>query len=101
MGYLKYLPNKGIKNYLELNIGQEIKRDELISSLSFLGYHRESLVTMSGEYAVRGFIVDMFPIDYDHPIRIEFDGNKIDNIKTKMHENNMNLLSKCFLIKCQ
>ena len=81
MGYLKYLPNKGIKNYLELNIGQEIKRDELISSLSFLGYHRESLVTMSGEYAVRGFIVDMFPIDYDHPIRIEFDGNKIDNIK--------------------
>ena len=81
MGYLKYLPNKGIKKYLELNIGQEIKRDELISSLSFLGYHRESLVTMSGEYAVRGFIVDMFPIDYDHPIRIEFDGNKIDNIK--------------------
>ena len=81
MGYLKYLPNKGIKNYLELNIGQEIKRDELISSLSFLGYHRESLVTMSGEYAVRGFIVDMFPIDYDHPIRIEFDGNKVDNIK--------------------
>ena len=81
MGYLKYLPNKGIKNYLELNIGQEIKRDELISSLSFLGYHRESLVTMSGEYAVRGFIVDLFPIDYDHPIRIEFDGNKIDNIK--------------------
>lgn len=81
MGYLKYLPNKGIKNYLELNIGQGIKRDELISSLSFLGYHRESLVTMSGEYAVRGFIVDMFPIDYDHPIRIEFDGNKIDNIK--------------------
>ena len=81
MGYLKYLPNKGIKNYLELNIGQEIKRDELITSLSFLGYHRESLVTMSGEYAVRGFIVDMFPIDYDHPIRIEFDGNKVDNIK--------------------
>ena len=81
MGYLKYLPNKGIKNYLELNIGEEIKRDELILSLSSLGYHRESLVTMSGEYAVRGFIVDLFPIDYDHPIRIEFDGNKIDNIK--------------------
>ena len=81
MGYLKYLPNKGIKNYLELNTGDEIKRDELVSSLSALGYHRESLVTMSGEYAVRGFIVDLFPIDCDHPIRIEFDGNKIDNIK--------------------
>jgi len=36
---------------------------------------------MSGEYAVRGFILDLYPIDYEHPIRIEFDGNIIENIK--------------------
>src|SRR5699024_9238475 len=49
--------------------------------LTDLGYHTESLVTMSGEVAVRGFIVDVYPIDEVHPIRIEFDGNVIESIK--------------------
>ena len=81
MGYLKYLPSKDIKNYFEVRKNDLIKRDELVSKIDELGYHRESLVTMSGEYAVRGFILDLYPIDFEHPIRIEFDGNVIDNIK--------------------
>lgn len=81
MGYLKYLPSKDIKNYFEVSKNDLIKRDELVSKIDELGYHRESLVTMSGEYAVRGFILDLYPIDFEHPIRIEFDGNVIDNIK--------------------
>ena len=81
MGYLKYLPSKDIKNYFEVHKNDLIKRDELVSKIDELGYHRESLVTMSGEYAVRGFILDLYPIDFEHPIRIEFDGNVIDNIK--------------------
>ena len=81
MGYLKYLPSKDIKNYFEVSKNDLIKRDELVSKIDELGYHRESLVTMSGEYAVRGFILDLYPIDFEHPIRSEFDGNVIDNIK--------------------
>ena len=81
MGYLKYLPNKNVNNFIVINKDLEIKRDDLIEELNSLGYHRESLVTMSGEYAVRGFIVDIYPIDEIHPIRIEFDGNTIDNIR--------------------
>ena len=81
MGYLKYLPSKDIKNYFDVKKNDVIKRDELVSRIDELGYHRESLVTMSGEYAVRGFILDLYPIDFEHPIRIEFDGNVIDNIK--------------------
>ena len=81
MGYLKYLPSKDIKNYFDVNKNDVIKRDELVGKIDELGYHRESLVTMSGEYAVRGFILDLYPIDFEHPIRIEFDGNVIDNIK--------------------
>ena len=81
MGYLKYLPSASIKNYIDIKKNDIIKRDDLVKEMDELGYHRESLVTMSGEYAVRGFILDLYPIDYDHPIRIEFDGNVIDNIK--------------------
>ena len=81
MGYLKYLPSASIKNYIDIKKNDIIKRDDLVKEMNNLGYHRESLVTMSGEYAVRGFILDLYPIDYVHPVRIEFDGNVIDNIK--------------------
>ena len=81
MGYLKYLPSANIKNYIDIKKNDIIKRDDLVKEMNNLGYHRESLVTMSGEYAVRGFILDLYPIDYVHPVRIEFDGNVIDNIK--------------------
>ena len=81
MGYLKYLPNKDVNNFYIINIEKRIKRDELISELENLGYHRESLVTMSGEYAIRGFIVDIYPIDEIHPIRIEFDGNLVSDLR--------------------
>lgn len=81
MGYLKFLPNKSSINNHYLKINDIIKRDELIKIIDDLGYHRESLVTTSGEYAVRGFIIDLYPIDFAHPIRVEFDGNIIESIK--------------------
>jgi len=81
MGYLKYLPNKSVDNSLVINKNLDIKRNILIDSLNNLGYRVDSLVTASGEMAIRGFIVDIYPIDEIHPIRIEFDGNVIESIR--------------------
>ena len=81
MGYLKFLPSKNVDNSIIINKGEEIKRDNLVNSLVNLGYHIDSLVTTSGEVSVRGFIVDIYPIDEVHPIRIEFDGNVIESIR--------------------
>ena len=81
MGYLKYLPSKDVDNSLLININDNIRRDDLINKLTDLGYHLESLVTTSGEFAVRGFLVDIYPLDELHPIRIEFDGNIIESIR--------------------
>ena len=81
MGYLKFLPSKNVDNSIVINKGEEIKRDNLVNSLVNLGYHIDSLVTASGEISVRGFIVDIYPIDEAHPIRIEFDGNVIESIR--------------------
>ena len=56
--------------------------EKLIEKLFNLGYKRETTVNMTGEIAVRGYVIDIFPINSDNPIRIEFWGDEIDSIRT-------------------
>ncbi len=82
MGYLKYLPGKDEEQNLILQPNTEIiSREIIMSKLESFGYKRESLVTTTGEYAVRGFIIDIFPIDAEKPVRLEFFGDNLDAIK--------------------
>lgn len=83
MGFLRFLPDKNNTNNLEFKIakGDSIKRDDILELLEKYGYVRESIVTTTGEYAVRGFIIDLFIIDEEHPIRIEFFGDDVDSIR--------------------
>ena len=82
-GYLRYLPDVKMHDKLELEIkkGMSIHRDKLESILDKYGYTKESLVTSTGEYAIRGFIIDLFITNEIHPIRIEFFGDEIDSIR--------------------
>ncbi len=82
MGYLKFLPVKSSGNEkFNLEVNAEIFRDDLIQKLENFGYTRDSLVTATGTYAVRGFIVDLFLIEEEHPIRIEFFGSQVESIR--------------------
>ena len=83
MGYLKYLPSLESKETqtFTLCVGDTFSRDELVERLEKFGYTRDSLVTATGNYAVRGFILDVFLTFLDHPIRIEFFGNSIESIR--------------------
>lgn len=45
------------------------------------GYHKEALVARPGEFAIRGDILDIYPLDRENPVRIEFFGDEIDTIK--------------------
>lgn len=83
MGYLRFLPSlsKIDKFNISLKKNDSINRGELLERLDILGYHRDSLVSSTGEYAVRGFIVDIFPIEAEHPVRIEFFGDDIESIR--------------------
>ena len=83
MGFLRYLPDKNNTLNLEyiLNKNSSIKRNDILDILDKYGYVKESMVTTTGEYAVRGYIIDLFIIDEDHPIRIEFFGDDIDSIR--------------------
>lgn len=55
---------------------------ELIKSLVDLGYERSELVENRGEFAVRGGIVDLFPPQLAHPIRIEFFSDEIEEVRS-------------------
>ena len=84
MGYLRFLPQKEtFKNsYITINSNQEYNMQKIIENLYKIGYKRETTVNMTGEIAIRGFVLDVFPINSENPIRIEFWGDKVDSIKT-------------------
>lgn len=83
MGYLRFLPEPSTfySHYMKLQKNMEISRDDFLEKLIQVGYKRETIVNKSGELAVRGFVIDIFPIHEENPIRIEFWGDTIDSIR--------------------
>ena len=83
MGYLRYLPSVSTykKSILTLKENDDINQDELVRTLNRIGYIRESIVTKTGEFSARGFIIDIFPLGSEHPIRFEFFGDTIESIR--------------------
>ena len=59
----------------------EFDLDKLIEWLTQAGYRRESIVARPGEFARRGDILDIYPLDQENPIRIEFFGDEVDTVK--------------------
>lgn len=83
MGFLRFLPNKKsyMNSIIDLKVNQEYNVKDLINKLYSLGYTRETIITKTGEMAIRGFIIDIFPVGNNNPIRIEFWGDTIDSIR--------------------
>jgi len=83
MGYLRYLPPKNIyeESLVNLKTNEETPISELIEKLFTIGYSRETLVNKTGEMAIRGYVVDIFPIGYKNPIRVEYWGDTIESIR--------------------
>ena len=84
MGYLRYLPPiKTFKeSFIDVEKNKEVDFKNLKEKLYELGYKRETIVTMTGEVAIRGYVIDIFPINSDKPVRIEFWGDTVESIKT-------------------
>ena len=65
---------------VKIEIDDEISMEKLIGHLVLLGFARTDLVERRGDFAVRGGILDLFLPDQDHPIRIDFFGDQIEEI---------------------
>ncbi|MEU2034877.1 transcription-repair coupling factor [Nocardia amamiensis] len=64
-----------------LRVGVELDFDELLTRLVEFAYTRVDMVGKRGEFAVRGGILDVFPPTADHPVRVEFWGDEITELR--------------------
>jgi transcription-repair coupling factor (superfamily II helicase) len=66
---------------LTVRIGDELALDNAVARLVEIAYTRVELVERRGEFAVRGGILDVFPPDDEHPVRIELWGDTVEEIR--------------------
>lgn len=67
---------------VQLAAGDEADLEEVARRLTDMAYARVDLVTKRGEFAVRGGILDVFPPTDEHPSRVEFWGDEVEEIRT-------------------
>ena len=68
------------QNSIKIKIDEEIDFDELPKILVKFGYKRSTMVVDSGEFSIRGDIIDIFSLD-DKPVRIELWGDTVTDIR--------------------
>ncbi|MCH8136540.1 MAG: DEAD/DEAH box helicase, partial [Proteobacteria bacterium] len=66
---------------MSLASGQQLHRDSFIESLIAAGYYRVSQVSEHGEVAVRGSLIDVFPMGSSKPIRMDFFDDEIESLR--------------------
>ena len=69
------------ESFVNITSEDVIDDAKLIKTLSDLNYTVTSLVENKGEFSRRGSIIDFWPVDYDHPIRLELFDDEIDSIR--------------------
>lgn len=83
MGYLRYLPLPSLwkDSNVNISVNCDYDRDSLLNKLYNMGYIRNVLVNETGNIGVRGYVIDIFPIMEENPVRIEFWGDTVTSIK--------------------
>ena len=66
---------------VRLAVGDDADPEDVITRLVEIGYARVEMVSKRGELAVRGGLLDVFPPTEEHPLRIEFFGDTVDEIR--------------------
>jgi transcription-repair coupling factor (superfamily II helicase) len=66
---------------VQVRAGQEIGMEEVVAALAAAAYTRTDLVEKRGQLAVRGGILDVFPPTEEHPVRLEFWGDTVEEVR--------------------
>ena len=74
-------PGLGSLRTITLTEGAEADFEALIGQLVEMAYERVDMVGRRGEFAVRGGILDVFPTTADYPVRVEFWGDEITDVR--------------------
>lgn len=74
-------PQKIDDAVLSFKVGEDYERETILSGLVSGGYERSDLVDRRGLFSVRGDIIDLYPLNEKEPIRLEFFGDMLENIR--------------------
>ncbi|WP_408955223.1 transcription-repair coupling factor [Natroniella sp. ANB-PHB2] len=66
---------------VDLKLGAEIEFDQLKNKLVQMGYQSVGKVEQQGDFSVRGGILDIYPLTYKNPIRVDLFGQQIESIR--------------------
>lgn len=69
-------------NYVYLDVEEEINFQNLTEQFIKMHFERVSFVEAKGQFSIRGSIIDIYPVNFSNPIRIECFGDEIDSIRT-------------------
>src|SRR5207302_1720605 len=75
------VPDLGDLERVGLKSGDEADFDDVVRRLADIAYSRVDMVERRGEFAVRGGILDVFPPTEEHPIRVEFWGDTVEDVR--------------------
>lgn len=95
-------PETFAKNSLHLEVNQTLERESLIEHLSAAGYMRVDWIDTPSQFAARGCVVDVFSPGNSHPVRIEFDDDRIESISLFSPETKLDTesLSETVILPC-
>jgi len=81
--FIKKLPSTNLisDNKINIKINNSINREKLVQKLIDIGYKRESIVYDKSDFSIRGYILDIFPINEENPVRIEFFDDEVTSIR--------------------
>ncbi len=65
---------------LEIFVGQTLELDALLNNLVAFRYRKKKRALSEGDFSQRGGIVEVYPINFDSPVRIDFDDDKVRSI---------------------
>ncbi len=82
-GVRKLLPSLDLYRQMPLTIqmASDLDLDDLSRHLVKIGYRHDQKVAKSGEFSIRGGIIDIFPIGYPDPVRIELFDTEVDSMR--------------------
>ncbi|MBT4288067.1 MAG: transcription-repair coupling factor [Deltaproteobacteria bacterium] len=68
-------------NCLTINVSEVYNRQDMVQKLVQMGFVRVDMVEEKGEFAVRGEIMDIFPISTNDPVRLDFFDDDLESLK--------------------
>lgn len=82
-GLKRLLPTTEVfkKARLQIKVGSDINLDQSRTQLSSMGYQLEKMVIRPGDFAIRGSILDIYPLNTENPVRIDLFDTEVDSLR--------------------